>query len=179
MRSLAASALCLLVVQTGCSQDLSWTAVDHMIETEFPSTSFITTDSLAARLADATAPRPILLDARSPEEYAVSHLPGAHRIDPTAQSFPALDTLSRDRPIVVYCSVGYRSARVASRLQKQGFRDVTNLKGSIFRWANEGRPVVRDGTPIQAVHPYDSTWGTLLADSLHAYAPAVSNGSSP
>ncbi len=171
MRRLTASLLCFLAVQVGCSQDLTWTAVDRMIETDFPAVSSVTTDSLAERLSTATANRPILLDARSPEEYAVSHLPGAHRVDPEATSVPALDTLSRDRSIVVYCSVGYRSARVASRLQDQGFSDVANLKGSIFRWANEGRPVVRDSTPVQAVHPYDDTWGTLLADSLHASSP--------
>lgn len=174
MRTLTASALCLLVVQVGCSQDLSWKAVNHMIETDFPTVSSVTTDSLAARLSDSTAARPLLLDARSTEEYNVSHLPEARRVDPEAQSFPALDTLSRDRPIVVYCSVGYRSARIASRLQDQGFRNAANLEGSIFRWANEGRPVVRGDTPVRAVHPYDDTWGTLLADSLHAYSPSDS-----
>jgi rhodanese-related sulfurtransferase len=174
MRSLAASVLCLLAVQTGCSQELTWKAVDHMIASDFPEASFITTDSLAERLSDTTTARPTLLDARSPEEYAVSHLPGAHRVDPTAPTVPALDTLSRDAPIVVYCSVGYRSARVTTRLQEQGFTNVRNLRGSIFRWANEGRPVVRDGTPVRAVHPYDRTWGRLLNDSLHAYTPPES-----
>lgn len=170
MRTLTASALCLLVVQMGCSQDLSWTAVNHMIEADYPSTPFIATDSLAERLSDTTATRPILLDARSPEEYAVSHLPDARRVDPEAKEFPALDSLSRDTPIVVYCSVGYRSARITKRLQEEGFRNVANLEGSIFRWANEGRPVVRNDRPVRAVHPYDQTWGTLLNDTLHAYA---------
>ena len=171
MRSLAASALCLLAVHTGCSQDLTWTAVNHMIASDYPAATFISTDALAERLSDTTAARPVLLDARSPEEYAVSHLPGARRVDPTATTFPELDTLSRDSPIVVYCSVGYRSARIATRLQDRGFTNVRNLRGSIFRWANEGRPVVRNDAPVRTVHPYDRTWGTLLADSLHAYAP--------
>ncbi len=176
MRTLLTSALCLLALQTGCSQDLKWSAVNRMIAADFPDVPTLTTDSLAARLADSTAPRPLLLDARSPEEYAVSHLPDARRIDPEADSFPALDTLSRDRPVVVYCSVGYRSARVTAQLHHQGFTHVRNLEGSIFRWANEGRPVVRNGTPVDAVHPYDRTWGTLLNDSLHRRSPA---GSAP
>jgi rhodanese-related sulfurtransferase len=177
MRSLAASALCLLAIHTGCSQDLTWTAVDHMIEADYPEVSFISTDSLAERLSNQTAPRPVLLDARSPEEYAVSHLPGARRVDPTATTFPELDTLSRDTSVVVYCSVGYRSARIATRLQDQGFTNVRNLRGSIFRWANEGRPVVRNDTPVRAVHPYDRTWGTLLNASLRAYSPTDSTRS--
>jgi rhodanese-related sulfurtransferase len=174
MRRFAASILCFLAVQTGCSQDLTWNAVHHMIEADFPAAPSITTDSLAKRLADSTAQRPLLLDARSRDEYAVSHLPGARRVDPTATTIPGLDTLSRDTPIVVYCSVGYRSARVTTRLREQGFTRVANLKGSIFRWANEGRPVTRNDTPVRAVHPYNQTWGTLLDDHLHAYAPPES-----
>lgn len=142
-----------------------------MIASQFPEIRTIATDSLAERLSDSTSTEPMLLDARSPEEYAVSHLPGARRIDPEADSFPELDSLSANHPVIVYCSVGYRSARVASHLQRQGFSNVANLQGSIFRWANEGRTVVRDGRPVRAVHPYDSTWGRLLNQDLHATAP--------
>jgi len=177
MRSLAASALCLLAVHTGCSQDLTWTAVNQLISADYPMATSITTDSLAKRLADSTATRPVLLDARSAEEYAVSHLPGARRVDPMSMSFPSLETLPRDTSIVVYCSVGYRSARVTSRLQDRGFTNVKNLEGSIFRWANEGRRVVRNDEPVEAVHPYDRTWSTLLDDRLHAYAPPDSTTS--
>lgn len=171
MRNLFASVLCLLAVHTGCSDELTWRAVEHMIASDFPNVPSISTDSLAERLSDDTASHPILLDARSTEEYAVSHLPGAHRVNPTADAFPALDTLAADTPLVVYCSVGYRSAGVAQTLRSQGFTNVANLKGSIFRWANEGRPVYKNGRPVAAVHPYDSTWGRLLADSLHADRP--------
>ncbi len=142
-----------------------------MITSDYPNVPSITTDSLAQRLADDTGPKPLLLDARSPEEYAVSHLRGAQRVDPDADAYPALDTLATDAPLVVYCSVGYRSAGVAQALRKQGFTNVANLEGSIFRWANEGRPVYRDGRPVAAVHPYGATWGRLLADSLHADSP--------
>ena len=171
LRALTASALCALTLQLGCSDDLTWRAVDRMIAANFPDVPVITTDSLAQRLADTTAARPVLLDARSPEEYAVSHLPGAQRVAPNADTVAGLDTLSRDAPIVVYCSVGYRSARITSRLRAQGFTNVSNLQGSIFRWANEGRTVVHDGTPVRAVHPYDSTWGRLLNDPLHTSSP--------
>jgi rhodanese-related sulfurtransferase len=171
MRKFVASLFCVLAVQTGCSQDLTWRAVQHMIDADYPDVPSITTDSLAERLADETAPQPLLLDARSPEEYAVSHLRGARRVDPGANAYPSLDTLAADRPIVVYCSVGYRSAGVAKTLREQGFTTVANLEGSIFRWANDGRPVYRDGQRVAAVHPYDASWGTLLVDSLHAYRP--------
>lgn len=171
MRKTLSLAACLLILQAGCSEEMKWSAVERMIDSSYPETPAITTDSLATRLADSTAARPLLLDARSPEEYAVSHLPEAHRIDPEAETYPALDSLAADTPIVVYCSVGYRSAGVVQRLRDAGFTDVSNLRGSIFRWANEGRPVVRDGQAIRHVHPYDATWGQLLDEDLHAYAP--------
>jgi len=163
--------LCLALAPLGCAQDLQWSAVHKMARAAGPGVSVITTDSLAQRLRDTTSAAPILLDARTPEEYAVSHLPGARRVDPDADAYPALDTLSADAHVVVYCSVGVRSAKVAARLREQGFTNVSNLQGSIFQWANEGHPVVRNGQMVQAVHPYDATWGRLLDDSLHAYAP--------
>lgn len=175
MRKVAASVLCLLAVQAGCSDELTWQAVDHMIASNYPDVPTISTDSLAERLSTDTAPRPLLLDARSPEEYAVSHLRGARRVDPTAKRYTELDTLTAGTPLVVYCSVGYRSAGVAQALREQGFTNVANLKGSLFRWANEGRSVYRDGQRVAAVHPYDASWGTLLADSLHTYTPPLTS----
>jgi len=171
--------LLLLVAASGCSRDLSWRAVDQMIQSTFPDVPTITSDSLAARLADSTRPSPVLLDARSPEEYAVSHLRGARRVPPDTSSVPALDTLPRDTAIVVYCSVGYRSARVATHLREQGFTNVANLQGSIFRWANEGRPVVRGDSVVRAVHPYDETWGRLLDAELHRRSPPHEAGPVP
>lgn len=177
MRKLFTSLLCLAVLQAGCSDELTWRAVDRMIEANYPGVPSISTDSLAERLSAPTRARPLLLDARSPDEYAVSHLRGARRVDPTADAYPTLDTLAPDTPIVVYCSVGYRSAGVAQALQNQGFTAVANLKGSIFRWANEGRPVYREGKPVSAVHPYDASWGRLLADSLRASPPTQDEAS--
>lgn len=171
VRTLLVSGLCLLTLHTGCSREMSWRAVDRLIETEYPHVPTVTTDSLSARLSDENRDPPLLLDARSPEEYDVSHLRGARRVDPEATTYPGLDTLARDRPIVVYCSVGYRSAGVVKQLREDGFTNVANLKGSIFTWANEGRPVYRGTRRVPVVHPYDDVWGTLLTDSLHAYEP--------
>ena len=103
---------CLVLVPVACTQDMRWSAVERMIESDYPGIPRITTDSLARRLDDSTSAPPVLLDARTADEYAVSHLPGALRVDPSAPVYPELDSLSSDRPIVVYCSVGYRSARV-------------------------------------------------------------------
>lgn len=161
------------LVQIGWAQSMKWAAVEQLIRLNYPDTPTITTDSLATWLADPERPAPQLLDARSPEEYAVSHLRGARRVDPEAETYPALDSLPKNMPIVVYCSVGYRSAGVVQRLRNAGFTNAVNLKGSIFRWANEGHSVYRDGQPVQEVHPYDRLWGQLLDETFHAYTPGA------
>ena len=176
-RVLTLFTLGLGLCSSGCAQSdadsLSWEAVAALIQRDFPHAEAISTDSLAAWLADATRVPPLLLDAREPEEYAVSHLPGAVQISPdlSADSLAAalrrLPEAQAERPIVVYCSVGYRSAGVAERLATAGFREVHNLEGSIFRWANENRAVVRDGAVVDEVHPYDTLWGQLLRSELH------------
>lgn len=176
MKRWITSALCVLVLGTGCSDDTKWSAVNGMIDARFGDVPQITTDSLAQRLNASGAAEVVLLDARTEEEYAVSHLPSARRLDPSATSFPELDSLNRATPIVVYCSVGYRSARTAQRLREQGFSNVSNLQGSIFRWANEGRPVVRGDSSVRQVHPYDDTWGDLLRPDLRAYTPSPAAG---
>jgi hypothetical protein len=73
-----------------------------------------------------------------------------------------------DLPIVTYCSVGYRSGAFAERLRSAGFTNVVNLEGSIFRWANEGRPLFRSARPVTEVHPYNRTWGLLLKEDRRA-----------
>ena len=72
-----------------------------------------------------------------------------------------------DRSIVVYCSVGYRSSILAEKLQDMGFTKVYNLEGSIFKWDNEGRPLVQGKVTVRKVHPYNAHWGNLLERKYH------------
>ncbi|WP_044151275.1 rhodanese-like domain-containing protein [Leptolyngbya iicbica] len=138
----------------------AWTVVKRLIRQKFPTVERISTAELASWLA-SDLPPPLLIDARQAEEYAVSHLPGAHHWPTLAAVQQA--AVSADAAIVVYCSVGYRSARLAQQLQAAGYTHVMNLEGSIFEWHNQGQPLVVDGKPTQAVHPYNRTWGLLLA----------------
>lgn len=138
------------------------------IKLKFPTVSQVTTAELNTWLLDSTKPQLFVLDARTPAEYAVSHLKSAVRIDPVALDIATLST-SKDTPIVVYCSVGYRSAKIAQQLQTEGFTQVFNLSGGLFQWANEGRAIFKDDQhPTQLVHPYDVVWGKLLKTNYHA-----------
>ena len=128
----------------------------------------ITTGELATALASDN--KPVLLDVRTKAEFEVSHLEGAIRAEPGSDA--AAITIPKDQTIVTYCSVGYRSGAFAKKLSEAGYRNVTNLEGSIFRWANENRPLVHEGRPTDKVHPYNRLWGLLLDESHRAANPA-------
>src|SRR6476620_6948612 len=90
-------------------------------ERKFPEVSWLKTDQLAELQADPAKRRPVLLDARTEDEFAVSRLHGATRIDPYRPSMHPVQKLPRDTSIVVYSSAGYRGARVASWLARAGY----------------------------------------------------------
>ena len=144
--------------------------VRALVARRFPEVRRIDAGALAAAMSVGGATAPLLLDTRTEAEFAVSHLRGALRLDPS-RPLRAQVGDRRERPIVVYCSVGYRSAIVARSLAQIGVRDVQNLDGGIFAWANEGRSVFRNGEPVREVHPYDAIWGVLLLSDLRASAP--------
>lgn len=140
----------------------------------FPEVRWLTTDQLAGWQADMGQPQPLLLDARTESEYAVSHLKGARAIDPYQPSLRTLDGVPKDSAIVVYSSAGYRGARVARWLAKSGYTTVVNLNGGIFKWANEDRPLfLALDRPTAMVHPYDRRWGYLVEGRYRAEAPEV------
>ncbi|MBU7585189.1 MAG: rhodanese-like domain-containing protein [Nostoc sp. TH1S01] len=139
------------------------------IQISFPTVGQITTEQFAYWLTDPTKPQPFILDARSQAEYAVSHIKGAVHIDANTSNITALSTVSKATAIVVYCSVGYRSAKVAQQLQSKGYKQIFNLSGGLFQWANEERPIVKsDENLTNLVHPYNVLWGKLLKRIYHA-----------
>jgi rhodanese-related sulfurtransferase len=148
-------------------RSLAFKIIKYLINRKYPTVALLTTKELAQWLNAQSKPQPILLDARSEAEYQLSHLQQAERIDPYHPNLEAI-TISKDMPIVVYCSVGYRSARIAQQLQQAGFSHVYNLEGSIFQWANEKRPVYKNDCPTTLVHPYDKLWGQLLNPRFRA-----------
>jgi rhodanese-related sulfurtransferase len=135
--------------------------IKRLIRRKFPTVKWLNTKQLVEWLRDRTQPQPLLLDARTQAEYQISHLPQAQRIDPYHPNLAEI-AVDKNAPVVVYCSVGYRSARIAQQLERAGFTHVYNLEGSIFQWANEGNPVFLCDRPTVRVHPYNANWGRLL-----------------
>ncbi len=106
-----------------------------------------------------------LLDAREPKEYKVSHIKSALNVG--YKNFDldkTIKKLTKDRPIVIYCSLGVRSGKIAKKLRAKGY-EVYNLSGGIFAWFNQGMPVVKnDGTPSKMVHGYNKSWSKWVLD---------------
>jgi rhodanese-related sulfurtransferase len=95
-------------------------------------------DALAALLAGDDAP--LLLDVRTPEEFAEAHVPGATLV-PIQELESRLGELDayKQRGIVAYCEVGGRAGKAAELLRAKGFTNVRLLDGSMKRWREEGR----------------------------------------
>ncbi len=152
---------------------VAFDVIRRITDRKFPEGRWVTVNELERWRADPARAQPVLLDARTEDEYAVSHLQGAVRIDPYRPSLRPLRGFPKDTAIVLYSTVGYRGARVADFLARQGYTQVFNLDGGQFRWANSGRPVFRHGRPVAEVHPYDATWGLLLESDYRIDAPPV------
>lgn len=152
-------------------QNLGWNMLNFTIHNRFPDVAQIEPRELEARLHDSHRTPPILIDVRTQAEYEVSHLHGARRVEPGSP--PSALGLPPETQIVVYCSVGYRSSAFGESLKKFGFQNVTDLKGSIFEWANEGRPLVQNDRPTNKVHPYNNVWGQLLDKQYRAEVTPV------
>jgi predicted sulfurtransferase len=77
--------------------------------------------------------------------------------------------MPKDTPIIVYCSVGYRSEKVAEQIIAAGYTQVSNLYGGIFEWVNEEQPVYDTKGKTQKVHAYNKVWGVWLRKGKKVY----------
>ena len=83
----------------------------------------------------------ILLDVRTDSEYFLSNIEGAIHI-PMNDIPNKLNTLDKDKEIIVQCKSGKRSAKVCQFLLNNNYESVRNLKGGIIAWANEIDPTI-------------------------------------
>lgn len=84
----------------------------------------------------------VLLDVRTPQEFAEGYIPGAVNIDVMAPDFVknVEAAVPKERPVAVYCRSGRRSAEAMEKLLAAGY-DVTDLDGGIMAWQEAGLPV--------------------------------------
>jgi len=101
---------------------------------------------IAPQTLEETAATVEIIDVREPDEFVgpLGHIRGAKLI-PLGQLGRRLDELPRDRPLVIVCRSGARSAQATVALQRSGFPRVANLNGGMLRWRGEGHAVETGG----------------------------------
>lgn len=126
---------------------------DAEVDATYPGTPSVSAVAVLSGAMDSAA---VLVDAREAEERSVSMLPGAITVETLRQSVPA------DVPVViVYCTIGMRSAALTQRLRAQGWT-AYNLRGGVLAWAAAGGTFVRpDGEATREVHVYGPRWNHL------------------
>jgi len=138
-----------------------------LISVRYPDIRWVDSETLASWMDGAVPTELVLLDVRTAEEQEVSQLRGARRVDPVNPNIQAL-AIAPDATVVVYCSIGYRSAAIVEDLKHAGVRNVYNLEGGLFEWANRDHPVFRDEKQVHEVHPFNRVWGLFLRRDLRA-----------
>jgi hydroxyacylglutathione hydrolase len=98
-----------------------------------------------AEAHDAAREGALVLDVREPDEYGAGHVPGALHV-PLGDLPGRADALPKDRPAVVYCGIGERSATAASLLERAGAGEIISVKGGFRAWKKSGLPVAGDAS---------------------------------
>lgn len=142
------------------------TEFDMMIDSTLQKTiPFISSDELLNNYENYT-----ILDAREIDEYKVSHLKDAIHVGYTKfNTKKTSKALSKGTPILVYCSIGYRSEKIAEKLKRKGF-EVYNLYGGVFEWKNNKNTVIDSSKhTTNKVHCYNKEWSKWLINGEKVY----------
>jgi rhodanese-related sulfurtransferase len=110
----------------------------------------VSQDALLARQAKHD-PTLLVLDVRSPEEFAQGHVPGAVNI-PQDQVALRLAEVPKDKDVVMYCRSGRRTALAAEVLSANGYTRLSHLEGDMNAWMEKGRPIQANAPPDAIQH---------------------------
>ena len=84
----------------------------------------------------------VVLDVRTPKEFAAGHIPGAVNLDWNAADFgKKVAELDKSKTYLVHCAVGGRSAKASDKMTALQFTAVYNLEGGMKAWEKAGKPV--------------------------------------
>ncbi len=128
----AAVASLLAVLGLGACSSTTESSAQHM--------------SLAAFSTAMSAPGTLLLDVRTPAEYAAGHLPGARNLDIEGPGFGAqIASLDKNATYAVYCHSGNRSGVDLEQMAATGFTHLYDLAGGLTAWQAMGGHMVAGG----------------------------------
>ena len=135
--------------------------VISFLRKQFPDSPGIQTNELNDKIDNNE--NVLLVDCRRPDEYQISRIPNATNIHFKCSDDDLKTALAEVDPnvtIVNYCSLGYRSGVMTKRILDLDLDNVAkdkvyNLEGSIFKWAEEERPLLDfKEQPTKFVHPF-------------------------
>ena len=104
-----------------------------------------------------------VLDIREEEEFKVSHLKNARHVGYFWFDMRKVYNIPVDAHVVLYCSIGARSEKIAQKLMNSGYKNIYILYGGIFEWVNSGQPVYKhNGVQTSEIHTYNTEWARWL-----------------
>lgn len=131
-------------LMTACSESQPTAGGDgHTVSETAADAVMVDVDAAQFQRLMAELDGGLLLDVRTPEEWAEGHLAGAAHKDYWGDDDfdAAMNSIPRDRPVLVYCAGGGRSGLTAEELNKAGHLEVYNLEDGITGWQDAGLPV--------------------------------------
>ena len=157
-RGLLAPTLALLAA-TACAGKAALTDAEKLVRVEemvaeverrFPEVGAVTVEEVGRLIESGSV---VLVDARTERERAVSWIPGSI----TDDEFEQDPDRYAEQTVVVYCTIGHRSAEYAERQGAEG-RRILNLRGSLLSWTHAGGPLVGPDGPTNRLHVYGRDW---------------------
>ncbi|WP_028283327.1 rhodanese-like domain-containing protein [Olleya marilimosa] len=157
-----------LFISLFAAQSIAQDTLDELLKKHNKnSVPYITVQELAMPKTDA-----IILDAREPKEFEVSHIKNA-----TLVGYDFFDIkkvtekyTNKDQKIVVYCSIGIRSENIAKKLKDEGYTNVFNLYGGIFEWKNNDFTVVdSEDNETEQIHTFNEAWSKWLTKGIKVF----------
>ena len=121
----------------------------------FPEAEDVTPQEAMALMKSSKV---LFVDTREAKEQKVSMLPGAM----TEEEFEKHLDAYKDRVIIGYCTISYRSGKLAARLRKKGIT-MFNLKGGLLGWIHEGGKVYDAKGETKRIHVYSQKWNYVPA----------------
>ena len=86
----------------------------------------------------------VIIDVRTPEEFADGHIEDAINLDYYSETFrDELNKLDKDKKYLIYCQSGNRSGKALAIMEELNFREVYNMSGGILEWEAEALPTVK------------------------------------
>ena len=108
------------------------------------TSSAFKTDSVDVFAATISNPSTVVIDVRTPEEFAAGHIANAVNMNVEGADFEAqIANVTKTATVAVYCHSGRRSAIAADKMATAGFKDIHNLDGGISAWTTAGQPVTQ------------------------------------